>query len=77
VCGHWSDPGTLTTRGNIALWVGECGDPAGALRLARDVLPGLERVLGPDHPNTLTTRNVIALWTGRLGRDRVPGSVRP
>ena len=59
-------PDTLTTRGNIACWTGECGDPAGALRLFRELLPDRERVLGPDHPDTLTTRNNIAYWARML-----------
>ena len=36
-----------------------------ALRLFRELLPDLERVLGPDHPDTLTTRSNIA----GLGKD--------
>ena len=60
-------PDTLITRGNIASWTGQCGDPAEALRLYRTLLPDQERVLGPDHPNTLTTRNNIAAWTGECG----------
>ena len=60
-------PDTLTTRGNIAARTGECGDPAGALRLSRELLPDLERVLGPGHPITLTNRGNIADWTGRCG----------
>ena len=43
------------------------GHPAEALRLFRELLPDLERVLGPDHPDTLTTRNNIANWTGECG----------
>ncbi len=46
-------PDTLTTRNNIAAWTGQCGDPAGALRLFQELLPDRERVLGPDHPDTL------------------------
>jgi tetratricopeptide (TPR) repeat protein len=60
-------PDTLTARNDIASWTGQCGDPAGALRLARKLLPDQERVLGPDHPDTLRTRNNIAHLTGRCG----------
>jgi hypothetical protein len=35
-------------------------DAAGAVRLSRELLPDLERVLGPAHRDTLTTRNNIA-----------------
>ena len=56
-------PGTLTTRGNIASWTGECGDAAGALRLFQALLPDRIRVIGPDHPDTLNTRDNIAYWT--------------
>jgi hypothetical protein len=59
-------PGTLATRGNIAGWTGQCGDAAGALRLFRELLLDLERVLGPDHPDTLTTRNNIPYWARML-----------
>ena len=57
-------PDTLTTRGNIAGWTGECGDRAEALRLSRELLPDRVRVLGRDHPDTLTTRREIARLAG-------------
>ena len=66
-CSARTTPTPSTTRSNIAYWTGECGDAAGALRLFRELLPDLERVLGPDHPDTLTTRNNIAYWTGECG----------
>ena len=66
--GCWArPPDTLSTRNNIAHWTGQIGDPALALRLFRELLPDLVRVLGPDHPATLTTRNNIAGWTGQAG----------
>ena len=43
-------PDTLATRSNVASWTGQCGDAAGALRLFRELLPDLERVLGPGPP---------------------------
>jgi hypothetical protein len=60
-------PDTLTIRGNIAHWTGECGDAPEALRLFKALLPDQERVLGPDHPDTLTTRGNIAHGTGECG----------
>ena len=44
-----------------------------ALRLFRELLPDMERVLGRDHPDTLTTRNNIAAldrrdWARRARR---------
>jgi hypothetical protein len=39
------------------------------LRLCRELLPDLERVLGVDHPNTLANRNNIAAWAGQVGED--------
>jgi hypothetical protein len=57
----------LTTRANIADWTGWCGDPPGALRMFRELLPDQARVLGPRHPDTLATRGSIAAWTGQCG----------
>ena len=61
-------PDTLTTRSNLAYWLGQAGDPAQARppqfeQLLADQL----RVLGPDHPDTLTTRNNLASWLGEAG----------
>jgi hypothetical protein len=78
-------PDALITRAHIAGWTGESGDPVGALRLLRELLPDLLRVLGPDHPETLSTRGNKAYWTGKCGdgdgalrlyRDLLPGQVR-
>ena len=60
-------PDTLTTRARIATWTGHAGDPASALRLFTELLPDVERVLGPRHPETLATRSNIAVWTGQCG----------
>ena len=54
-----ANPDTLTTRGNIAGWTGQCGDAREALRLYQALLPDQDRVLGPDHPDTLRTREWI------------------
>ncbi len=63
-------PDTLTTRGHIARWTGECGDASEASRLFRELLLDQERVLGPDHPETLATRGNIAFWIGGSGDAR-------
>src|SRR5664280_2666483 len=49
-------PDTLATRGQVAYYTGEGGDPAGALELYRELPTDRQRVLGPDHPDTLATR---------------------
>ena len=61
---------TLTTRGLIASWTGQTGRASEALRLFRELLPDLQRVLGCDHSDTLTTRSNIAHWTGETGEAR-------
>ena len=48
-------------------YTAECGDSAEALRLAKELLPDRERVLGPHHPDTLTTRYNIAAFTAECG----------
>ena len=52
-------PDTLRTRSNVALYAGQGGDPGEAVRLLRDLLPDLERVLGPDHSDTVATQKWI------------------
>jgi hypothetical protein len=63
----------LTTRGGLARWTGEAGDPAAARDQFAALLPDRERVLGPDHPVTLTTRGGLAYWTGKAVGDAEPG----
>ncbi|WP_285902431.1 helix-turn-helix transcriptional regulator [Frankia sp. AiPs1] len=60
-------PNTLATRGNLAYWRGEAGDPAGAAAAADELLADRLRVLGPDHPDTLITRHNLAWWRGQVG----------
>ncbi|WP_420063573.1 tetratricopeptide repeat protein [Micromonospora chokoriensis] len=60
-------PHTLATRGNLARWRGEAGDPASAATACADLLTDQVRVLGPDHPHTLTTRNRLIFWRGKAG----------
>ena len=66
-------PDTLATRGNLALWRGEAGDPAGAAAVLEELLADQLRVLGPDHPDTLLTRRNLAFWRGKA---RGPGGRR-
>jgi hypothetical protein len=58
---------TLIIRGNVAQFTGEVGDRGEALRLYRELLPDMVRVLGPDHLHTLTTRGNLAYSTGEAG----------
>ena len=60
-------PATLTTRHNVAFWIGRSGHPAEALRLLNKLLPDEERIVGHDHPDTLTTRMNSATFTGQSG----------
>jgi Tetratricopeptide repeat len=78
-------PDTVRSRNKIACLISRSGDIAGALRLSRDLLPDLSRVLGPHHPDTLITRDNIAAYTGqcgdaagalRLSRDLLPDRER-
>jgi hypothetical protein len=61
-------PGTLTTRNNLAWWLGRSGRVGEAVDQFEVLLADRTRVLGPDHPDTLTTRNNLALWLGWSGR---------
>ena len=68
-------PDTLFTRGNIASWTGEVGEPAEALRLFGELLPDQVRVLGAAHPDTLSTQRRIALEGGLAPAKHVRGAV--
>jgi tetratricopeptide (TPR) repeat protein len=57
----------FTIRGNVATWTGECGDTEGALRLYRELLPDMERVLGHSDPDTVTARGNYAGLVGKSG----------
>jgi hypothetical protein len=64
-------PHTLTTRSNLASWLGEAGDPAGAATAYAELLTDQLRVLGPDHPDTLTRGN-LAYCRGKPGIRQKP-----
>jgi hypothetical protein len=53
-------PDILRTRCHIAHWTGRSGNAAEALRLFRELLPELDRVLGPNHPNTRKIKDLMA-----------------
>jgi hypothetical protein len=58
---------TLGARGNLADWIGEAGDAAGARDQYAALLPIRERVLGAEHSETLTARANLARWIGEAG----------
>jgi tetratricopeptide (TPR) repeat protein len=60
-------PDTLATRGNLAYWRGQAGDPSGAGSSLQQLLTDQLRVLGPEHPDTLATRANLARWRGQAG----------
>jgi hypothetical protein len=60
-------PDTLLTRGNLGIWRGKAGDPAGAAAVFEVLLPDVLRALGPDDQSTLAARGNLALWRGTAG----------
>ena|ERR1035437_2756613 len=63
-----SHPDTLTTRNNLAFWLGESGRVAEAITAFEQLLADQSRVLGPDDPHTLTARYNLAGLLGESGR---------
>jgi hypothetical protein len=51
------------SRGQLAFWTGQGGDPAAARDQYAALLPVDERILGPEHPQTVTARANLARWT--------------
>jgi hypothetical protein len=49
-------------RRNLADWLGLTGQRAEAEAGYRELVPDLERVLGPDHPDTLRARQILTHW---------------
>ncbi len=66
-------PHTLTTRNNLASWLGRAGRVEAAVQQFELLLTDRLRVLGPDHPHTLTTRNNLAFWRKRGQEPDEPG----
>jgi hypothetical protein len=62
-------PETLIARGNLAVWTGQAGDPAGARDQLAALLPTRERVSGTGHPDTVTDRSRLAYWTDEADGD--------
>jgi energy-coupling factor transporter ATP-binding protein EcfA2 len=60
-------PDTLTTRENVAYFIGVAGDPAAARDELNAVLPPRAEVSGENHPDTLTARGNLAYFTGMSG----------
>jgi hypothetical protein len=61
-------PDTLTSRGSLALVLGDLGRLEEAEAEHRAVLETLVRVLGAEHPNTLASRGNLATVLRELGR---------
>ncbi|GAA2457613.1 tetratricopeptide repeat protein [Streptomyces mauvecolor] len=59
---------TLRARGDLAGWMREAGDAAGAARALTELLPDMTLTLGPDHPHTLLVRKMLI----ELGASRDP-----
>jgi hypothetical protein len=57
--GRLAWPGTLTTRANIAIWTGQSGDPAQALRVFTELLRDRER--GASAPTTRRPGRLVLL----------------
>jgi hypothetical protein len=57
----------LRERAAAALAAGEGGKWDEAVRQLRDVLSGLERIVGPEHPDALRVRLLLAHATGGMG----------
>ena len=61
-------PDTLTTRSNLASWLGESGRVDDAITQYQTLLTDTIRILGPDHPDTVTTRRALAHWEAQAAQ---------
>jgi hypothetical protein len=55
-------PESLAARHQLASFIRQAGDAAGARDLFAALLPVKERVQGPEHPSTLATRHHLDYW---------------
>ncbi|MGW1774901.1 tetratricopeptide repeat protein [Streptomyces sp. NPDC002104] len=60
-------PQTLSTRHEIARWLGQKGDVLGARAAFERLLSDRRRILGAEHAQTLATQHSLAYWRGRSG----------
>jgi hypothetical protein len=60
-------PNSLAIRHNLAFWLGESGDAAGARRACQDLAVDQERVFGSDHPDFLINQANLARWQAGAG----------
>jgi hypothetical protein len=61
-------PDTLTTRKNLADWLGQAGQVRVAIAEFGPLLEDQARVLDPEHPATLRTRRDLAYWEEMVNR---------
>ncbi|MCX4804995.1 tetratricopeptide repeat protein [Streptomyces sp. NBC_01214] len=57
-------PDTLTSRNNLASWLGQTGDVREAARILTQLAADRSRILGPDHPDAAVTPANLAHWVG-------------
>lgn len=57
---------TLTARYHAALFAAKRGEVASALTQFRELLPAVERVLGPWHPQLRKINEQVVYWTPYL-----------
>jgi predicted heme/steroid binding protein len=64
---HADHPTTLSTRGDLAHWLGRSGQTQRALSEFAQLLQDRMRVLPAGHPHILGTRHALARWLGEAG----------
>jgi hypothetical protein len=60
-------PYTLHARGELARWIGEAGDPAGAAEALAELVADKMRVLGSDDHRTHDSQRALARWQDQAG----------
>ncbi|WP_439423147.1 tetratricopeptide repeat protein [Saccharothrix sp. HUAS TT10] len=58
---------TLRALRGLGRWIGESGDPDGAVAAYQEATDGLEQVAGPDHHDTLISWHNLAYWRALAG----------